>query len=363
MPTRLVAGCMTGTSLDALDVALVEITGAGLELRAAPRGFHSAPLGDLAAPLRALADGSPCSAGEIAHLAQAFALLHVKALRVLLGAARPDLIVVHGQTVFHDPPASWQLLCPTPIALALRAPVVFDLRAADLALGGQGAPITPLADLLLFHHPSERRAIVNLGGYCNVTWLPACATPNAAALAAVRGGDVCACNQLLDALARSLLGRPFDGEGAAAAGGQIHAPAFDDLLARLGQQASAGRSLGAGDDLADWITGWRGQAPPADILRTACEAVGRTIGERVRDVERVALAGGSTRNGPLRVAITRHAGVPVGLTDDFGVPMLQREAIGMAVLGALCQDRVPITLPQVTHVPPPAPVAGCWVYP
>ena len=114
--------------------------------------------------------------------------------------ARADLVVAHGQTVFHAPPASWQLLNAAPIARAVRAPVVFDLRQADLAAGGQGAPITPLADWIMLraHGPAAAgRAIVNLGGFCNVTILPSGAGPEG-----VRGMDVCPCNHLLDGVAR-----------------------------------------------------------------------------------------------------------------------------------------------------------------
>lgn len=133
---------MTGTSLDSLDVALVEIHGTGLELRADVVRCLTRPLGSLTGPLRALAAQQPATAGRISTLARELATLHVYALHELVGEEPVDLIAVHGQTVFHHPPASWQLINPAPIAQALRTPVVFDLRAADLAAGGQGAPIT-----------------------------------------------------------------------------------------------------------------------------------------------------------------------------------------------------------------------------
>ena len=193
---RLVFGCMTGTSLDGLDTVLAEIAGRGLRMRVTIRDRRSARLGRLAAPLRALAEQQPCTAGAIARLARDFSLLHARVLARF--GVTPDLVVVHGQTVFHAPPVSWLLLTPAVIAERLGCAVISDLRAADLAAGGEGAPITPLADLILYGHARERRTVINLGGFCNLTRLPAGREP-----VGIRGGDVCACNQVLDAVARN----------------------------------------------------------------------------------------------------------------------------------------------------------------
>ncbi|MBL8990786.1 MAG: anhydro-N-acetylmuramic acid kinase, partial [Phycisphaerae bacterium] len=102
--TRLVVGCMTGTSIDGLDAALVRIEGRGLSMRATVEAASATPLNDLSAPLRALADQSPMSAGAMADVARRFGLLHARAVRELLAGRRADLVVVHGQTVFHAPP-------------------------------------------------------------------------------------------------------------------------------------------------------------------------------------------------------------------------------------------------------------------
>lgn len=368
---------MTGTSIDALDAALVEIDGAGLELRATVLLCATRPLGHLAGPLRALASQQPCSAGRIAALARELAALHVELLRELLGDKPVDLIAVHGQTVFHAPPASWQLIDPAPIAHALRAPVVFDLRAADLAAGGQGAPITPLADYVLFRSPSETRAVVNLGGFANYTLLPAAQEAGAgrtanSATSAIRGGDLCACNHLVDGVARAVLGQPYDDGGRCAARGRVLEPMRDELRALLAEQARHGRSLGTGDELGSWIQRSRDRIPAEDLARTACDALAATIAEVIstlaqalspRGLDRCLLAGGGVQNDTLVGALRAYIGATVEPTDAYGVPARYREAVAMAVLGALCQDGVPITLPQVTGVPPPAPLAGAWVRP
>jgi anhydro-N-acetylmuramic acid kinase len=362
--TRRVVGCMTGTSLDGIDLALVEVTGTGLGMSARFARGLSAPLGPAADSLRALAAQEPMTAGQVARLSLQFAAAHAQALTDLLGGERSDLVCIHGQTVFHAPPASWQLLNPFPIARAASAPVVYDLRQADLAAGGQGAPITPIADFVLFRHAQESRAVVNLGGFCNVTLLPAVAgPPGPAELAAVRARDVCACNHVLDHVARTLLRKPFDEAGQAAASGTPHPQALEDLDGVLRSQSLSRRSLGTGDEAAEWASRWRAHLSPRDVAATACEAIAQAIADATRECEAILLAGGSVRHAALVRAIGSAASARVSTSDAAGVPASYREAACFAVLGALCQDRTPITLPQVTGCSPPAPIAGAWVLP
>src|SRR5262245_9834066 len=110
--TRHVVGCMSGTSLDAIDAALVRIDGAGLAMRATPVGFASVPLNELAERLRRLSQQTPMTSREIAELSREFSLRHVEAIRRARADGRLDLIAVHGQTIYHAPPVSWQLLTP-----------------------------------------------------------------------------------------------------------------------------------------------------------------------------------------------------------------------------------------------------------
>ncbi len=353
---RLVLGCMTGTSIDGLDVALVCIRGNGLTMRVELRDQCSRELGTLASRLRSLAGQQPCTAGDIAAMGRDLALIHLDACRELTKGQHIDLVCVHGQTVFHAPPLSWQLFSPAVLAHGLHAPVVSDLRAADLAAGGQGAPITPLADWILLRHAVETRAVINLGGFVNLTRLPA-----DGGVDRVSGGDVCACNQVLDAVARTVLDRPFDENGAAALEGRASPRAVADLGRRLGMQAKAGRSLGTGDELASWLERFRDLAPE-DLARSACAAIAAVVAKAAAPANRLILAGGGTRNRALVAELTARAGVPVQISDELGVPATLREAMAFAVLGALCQDGVPITLPAITGVDR-APVAGCWTWP
>ncbi len=357
---RRVVGCMTGTSVDGLDVALVEVRGTGLEMVCRVLRLGTRQLGTLQKPLRALADGAAMTAGAIATLAHDFGVLHAEAIAEVLAGKRADLVCVHGQTVFHTPPVSWQLLNPWPIVRRIGARVVYDLRGADLAAGGQGAPITPIADAVLLGSRPELAsgfAVVNLGGFANYTAVPAAdGTRLAERLGQIRGGDVCVCNQLLDRIARERLGVAFDADGARAAAGRVDAAACERLVAMI-RPREKGRSLGTGDESFAWVEETRSLSGD-DAAATACEAIGRVLGESLRGFATVLLAGGGARNRSLAAAIGRHAG-QVRLIDEFGIAATHREAIEFAVLGALCEDRVAITLPAVTGVEV-APISGAW---
>ncbi len=363
MRARRIVGCMTGTSLDGIDCALIEVTGSGLSMT--PRFIRgtSAGLGDLAPRLRALAEQQPMTAGDIARLARDFALLHAQEVKSLLhaekgGRGECDLISVHGQTVFHVPPVSWQLFNPAVLAHGTGVDVVCDLRAADLAAGGQGAPITPLADWVWLRSRAESRAVLNLGGFANATILPRDDGP--ASIASIRGMDICACNHILDGVARAALGKPYDENGAAALRGRVVEAAAAQLRDLLERQARGGRSLGTGDEVHGWIEQWRSAGSGDDLCATAAAAVGGAIRSAIQahGAARVLVAGGGAMNRTL----VSHLGTGVERTDDYGLPGAFREAAEMAVLGALCQDGVPITLPGVTQVPAPAPLSGVWAF-
>jgi len=370
---------MTGTSIDALDAALVAIDGQGLAMRATFLHGVAEPLGTLAPQLRGFAEQQPMTAGEIAFLSRDFAILHARVVERLLAESstpceKVALVCVHGQTVFHAPPHSWQLFEPAPLAHALRIPIVCNLRQADLASGGQGAPITPLADAVLFadvvdpfangmttsdHRMPNPVAIVNLGGFANYTTFGE--PKDIIDPTTISGGDLCACNQLLDAVARDVLHHPYDIDGNCALAGSIHDEAFEDLQSILRVQSFSRRSLGTGDEVGEWLNRFRIHVAPNDLARTACEAIASVIVERVR-VDNIILAGGGVRNRGLVRAIAACGPAGVTTTAQHGVPIEFREAACFAVLGALCQDRVPITLGNVTGVQT-SPISGQWTIP
>ncbi|MEE8153840.1 MAG: anhydro-N-acetylmuramic acid kinase [Phycisphaerales bacterium] len=361
---RLVVGAMTGTSIDGIDVIVAQIDGGGLGIRAELIKHLGRGLGPLANDLREAAQQTPMSAQQFAKLGLALGELHATAITELLEPNQAvDLITVHGQTIIHQPPISWQLIDPMPIAREFGCPVIYDLRQADLAAGGQGAPITPIADWILYRQAERTRAIVNLGGFCNVTIIPRDGAPNAVAL--IEGFDVCACNHVLDAVAREALGEPFDKSGQAALAGQPQPPIAHELANLLGKQAKSIRSLGTSDDLVSWVASQCGRTSPQDLAASVVDGVASCIAQRLKTsaADEVILAGGGALNEALVKAIAAASDKPVTTSDDFGIPPTAREALAIAVLGVLCADGMPITLPQVTGCLAPAPLAGRWCLP
>ncbi len=349
---RFVVGTMTGTSIDGeLDAALVKIEGTGLRMRVTVVATHSLPLGAIANDLRAIAAQTPLPAQEFARISRAFGELHALAIDELCSDAgvQPDLAVLHGQTVFHAPPLTWQLLDPWPVAVRLSCRVRYDLRSANVASGGQGAPITPLADFLLFARDDQPTIVVNLGGFVNATLLPR----RAAGTSAIRGFDLCACNHLLDTVARARLGRPFDMDGAAAARGVCDEALAQRLAMAIAPRVEMGstrRSLGTGDEAARLVA-WTLNLSESDACRTIVEGIALAIAAALRDEPSgpIIIAGGSARNQALLVALAARSGRVVQTSlDAAGIAVGMREAVEMAILGALADDGVSYCLEAVT---------------
>ncbi|MCX5688857.1 MAG: anhydro-N-acetylmuramic acid kinase [Planctomycetota bacterium] len=367
--TRYIIGCMTGTSIDGLDAAVVRIDGCGIAMRASLLMHQGTELGSCREPLRALASQTPMTAGQIAQLAHDFSMLHAKACKKLWQAAsqltplpqHPSLISVHGQTVWHRPPVSWQLFQPTPLAHLMQCRVVCDLRQSDLAAGGQGAPLTPIADYVLFADPHRTLTVVNFGGFCNLTHLPRRGTQGSAeqVAAQIKGGDLCACNHLLDEISRRGFGCPFDHDGVQALAGRPIAPLADELLQLLVASGSDRRSLGTGDECQEWVLKALKTHGPRDVAATASEVLGAVVAHAVPPESHVMCLGGGARHGRLMEALARQLG-----KDRIAMPSMPvdaREAACWAVLGALAEDGVEVGVPGITRRVESPRIAGLWV--
>jgi len=370
---RLSVGFMTGTSIDGIDAAVIETRGFGASLSANVVRHVQEPLGDLRPELLDFARGEAMTAAGIASLSRRFGELHARVLARCAVDRSLTLVAAHGQTVTHAPPDSLQLLDPWPLVRAAACPVVHDLRGADLAGGGAGAPITPRADAVLFRDHRVRAgtlAIVNLGGFVNVTLLPEPSDADDGIFDGVEGFDCCPCNHVLDAAAEELLGTPFDVDGGVAMTGTPDEPAADRLRESISQLFRAGRSGGDGDETRNLaIEVARSAGSPADGLATLHRAVASAVIDCVqtrcdeRGIQRpgeFVLAGGGVLNRRLVGEIERRAAGRVRPSDALGVPAQAREAAAMAILGLLAFDGVPITDPASTGRRTPAIPAGRW---
>src|SRR4051812_28355733 len=177
--TRLIAGAMSGTSADGVDVVIARVEGSGLQLSAcAVKHNHRAYPPDLAGWIVKLREDGHTTLGEMAELAREISLIYAAAVNeALVGAhlSSADLtaIAAHGQTLFHLPPKTMQWLDAALLAAETGCSVISDFRRADCAAGGQGAPLVPFADFVLFRHAQKNRVLLNIGGIANLTYLPA----------------------------------------------------------------------------------------------------------------------------------------------------------------------------------------------
>ncbi|TVR42454.1 MAG: hypothetical protein EA402_11655 [Planctomycetota bacterium] len=353
---QLVIGCMSGTSCDGIDAVAVSWA-AGRPRAIAARSLD---LGALGNELYGITQGQARPVAQLCALIHELSEAHCRVLAELIAELPqvPELICVHGQTLYHAPPHSWQAINMSLIAERFALPVVGDLRAADLAQGGQGAPLSPLGDLQLYPG-SGRRAVINLGGFCNITILD---HDQVAA-----GYDLCAANHLLNAAARSWLGLPFDRDGAVAAQGQPDAAAVADLQQRLAAQ-SQGRSLGSGDEALAWVERWRPQLGPAVALASIQAALSQVLIRNLqgRGVGQAWLAGGGALNLSLLSRLRRAAaaqGISLESSEAAGLPPMWREGAIMAILGRRCAQGLPITLSAVTGCRRAPAVSGIWAWP
>ncbi len=369
---RLAVGLISGTSMDGVDAALVRLGGPAEKPRVQLLAFSTAPYPKaVVRKLLAIAGGRSTSAGEISQLnfllGELFAEAALKVCRQAgVRPRRLEVIGSHGQTIYHQglpttiggrrTSSTLQIGEPSVIAARTGATVVADFRTADLAAGGQGAPLVPLVDYLLLRHPRQGRVALNIGGIANVTVIPARARPDQ-----VFGFDTGPGNMVIDGLVRHFTAgrQKYDVQGRLAAQGKV----IESLLARILRVAffrrlppkSAGREQFGSDFLSHYFFSGR-LASVADLVRTATELTARTIAEALErlvfpraKVHRLIVSGGGAHN---RLLLSRLRellpGLPIELSDLYGLPIKAKEAIAFALLADRSLRRLPGNLPRVT---------------
>lgn len=354
--SRKVIGCMTGTSMDGLDVCLLDIEGQGLDMKVKLLNQGSFELNNFRIPFQEISKTHSASIPDLLQLALDFGRFHATSIKSMIKNTKIDLICVHGQTLYHKPPLSLQLMNPFPIAAELKTPVVYDLRAMDLACGGEGAPITPIADQILYQI-SKPTVILNFGGFCNYTLINKTNKKTE-----ITGGDICACNLILNQLSRHFFNKPYDEDGKLGLQGKLNLTLFPFVSHMLKSQSDRKKSLGTNDDDAQQIIKKSEKIPPHDVLRTVCCAIAEVIASRVSPAEEIILAGGGAFNHCITTELQYRFAGTVKTSQEMGVPAEIREAACFAILGALCQDRVSIIIPAITGGKHSC-ISGAWVYP
>ncbi|MBE9028282.1 anhydro-N-acetylmuramic acid kinase [filamentous cyanobacterium LEGE 11480] len=356
-----VIGLMSGTSVDGIDAAVVEITGdpARPQVTLLAGETYDYPA-DLRAQILAVCGGAALSMQQLAQLDEAIAQAFAQAALKIAQDHRPiTLIGSHGQTVFHRPPTdqlgyTMQLGRGDLIAAVTGVETVSNFRVADIALGGHGAPLVPPVDVALLSHPTDDRAVQNIGGIGNVAFLPATNRTETFA-----GFDTGPGNVLLDlAVAHLSQGeKTYDADGAWASQGQIHPNLVQQWLAHpYFQQTppkSTGRELFGVDYFQQCLADAAG-LPAADLLACLTELTVLSIVQSYQQwlprlPQQVLLCGGGSHNGYLRSRLQQHLPTTRVLTTTaVGLDADSKEAIAFAVLAYWRKHGIYGNLPQVT---------------
>jgi len=380
----LVLGLMSGTSADGIDVALVRITGAATRSPSAPRAqlvnFAAFPYPPAVrdAVLR-LANGAATTTRETSQLnfrlGELFAAAALRACRKFrVSPRRISLIGSHGQTLYHQGAPSQFLGARVASTLQLAEPAIIadrtgittiaDFRPADMAAGGQGAPLVPFVDYLLYRHPRRGRVALNIGGIANVTVIPAGASSED-----VFAFDTGPGNMIIDALAAHFTrGRlRYDRDAQLARRGRLVPELLDNLLAhpfsRKAPPKTAGREEFGAPYVAHLIaTAKPRRVRPADLIHTATAYTSVSIARAFRNfifprvrVGELIISGGGARN-PLLVAYLAALlpSLKIISADEFGVPGDAKEAFAFAVLACETWRQHANNLPSATGARHPA---------
>jgi len=370
----IVAGVMSGTSADGIDVALVRVGG--------PSHIGFELLGHAAYPYptrvrTAVLAAMNASRASVADLARLNFLLGERYSDAVLATERQfrvkvDLVGCHGQTLYHqgDPQrflgrkvaATWQTGEAAIISARVSVPVVSDFRPADMAAGGKGAPLVPFLDYMLFRDTRVGRIVQNIGGIANLTAIPA-----HAAASDVFAFDTGPGNMVIDAVTEKLFGKPFDRGGRIAASGKVIEQVVNLILQRgffkKRPPKTAGREEFGRDFADEFLRSCRG-CPKQDVVATATALTTKSIADAVRRFvvknpnsarkrafHEMILSGGGAKNSTL-VAMLASELAPLGLqlrfSDEFGLPSGAKEAVAFAVLAHETWHRRASNIPSAT---------------
>lgn len=358
MNSMLAVGLMSGTSMDGVDAALIETDG---EHMVNPRDFISRPYTSderdalRAAMARALNMDAPGGDPLIDAASAIVDGCHIRAVEALLdkaglSAAAIGIIGYHGQTVAHRPDRgwTWQIGDGQALADALGVAVVDDFRSADVAGGGQGAPLVPAYHAARLTDVREPVMVLNLGGVGNVTFI--------GATGKLLAFDTGPANALIDDWVREQLGKARDSGGALAASGQVHEDLLKRMLDHPWFDEAPPKSLDRNDFSADAVRGLSPADGAATLTAFTAATVARAIGHCPSRPAAIHVAGGGRHNATLMKMLEERTGAAVRPVDDLGWNGDATEAEAFAYLAARYLSGKPTSFPETTGVH--APVSG-----
>lgn len=371
MMKRIVIGLMSGTSMDGIDAAVVEIKSVGGKRHLKPIAFVAPPYPrELKERLLSLGKNQSVmpKVSEVSALNFVLGELFARAAilaarRARISMAEIALIGSHGQTVYHCPrgrePATLQLGEPAIIAERTGITTVADFRPADIAAGGEGAPLAPYAHYMLFKHRTKSRAIHNLGGISNLTFIPA-----GAALKDVAAFDTGPGNMVIDGLCRWLTKGKISSDrgGAMARQGKVLEALSGSLMRHPFLSKRPPKSTGREEFGAAFVSSLiemarKRRMHPLDLLATATAFTASSIGQaykkfilpRFGKVDEIYFAGGGRKNHTLMQMLKHELGfAAVGTVEDLGFDGDALEAQAFALLAYEAVAGIPGSLARVT---------------
>jgi len=357
--TRLVIGLMSGTSADGMDAVLAEISGSGLGTKVRTLGFVSLPYSD---PVRSeilrLASGDAGGSRDLARFHFWLGQFSLEACLAVCEAAGVspasiDLVGSHGQTLYHQPlaetylgrpvRATLQLGEPSVICEGLGCPVVSDFRVRDLAAGGQGAPLVPYAEYLLYRRENETVGLQNVGGIGNLTVLPAGGKPEDTFAFDTGPG-----NMVMDQIVEIASGgaQRFDPDGRLAAAGAVSGPLLSFMLQDPYLKKKPPKTTGREAYGTEYVAVLMAKAQELglsleDLLATATRFTAECVRAAVRNFcpvkpDCLVVGGGGCRNATLMRDLRALLGIPVLTNEDLGLDSDAKEAVAFAVLANEC---------------------------
>jgi anhydro-N-acetylmuramic acid kinase len=379
----IVAGVMSGTSADGINVALVRIRAGSSRAKSGALVFELIGHDEYPYPRKvrtavlAAMNATHASVADLSRLNFLLGELYTDAVLATQQKflTKVELVGCHGQTLYHqgEPQlflarrvaATWQTGEAAVIAARVGAPVVSDFRQADMAVGGKGAPLVPYLDYLLFRDARIGRIVQNIGGIANLTAIPARAT-----VSEVFALDTGPGNMVIDAVTDMLFGKAFDCGGKIAASGVVLQAVVQQVLREKFFRANPPKTAGREEFGREFVTDFVrrcGRSHKQDIVATAtaltassiADAITRFVLHKRQDgsYREIILSGGGTKN-PTLLAMLANALKPLGLTvrlsDEFGLPSEAKEAVAFAVLAYETWHHRPSNIPSATGAVRPA---------
>jgi anhydro-N-acetylmuramic acid kinase len=352
----LVAGIMTGTSVDAIDIATCDITSKGDRQTISLLSFTSAPFQEETRLLIHRCMSGDANMQELCDMP--FVLAREFAERVSdhidASGVRPEVVAVHGQTLWHHPPAStWQAFAGPALSALTGMTVIHDFRSADVAIGGQGAPLVPIYDHAMYADDTVSRVALNIGGMANMTILTAGVSSER-----VIAFDSGPGNVWIDGATRLTYGKSFDTNGSIARAGSVLRPFLAELTSLpyflLDPPKSTGRELFTMQELKRLVTKYSHPSSPLeDVVTTLTELTAWSIVDHLRryaaETDEVVVSGGGSQNTYLMERLSALSSEMASRwTFRIDTQWAAKEAMAFAYLGWRTLQGLPGNIPSVT---------------